>query len=288
MLIWLVLVFSPQPDPLVLRRLFEEALARRERQYGSADARTARAARDLGIFLEREGDVAGAQVALGRAVKIDEAALGEAAPQTIADVAELAAVSPAGQAEALWQRASGAADPTVAVRALMALGVARKGSEAAGYFRKALARQQAATGDASAPVALCLNALAQVVELPEGIALMQRAVAIDRKILGARHPETATLEATLAGKLVHAGRFDEALGYGAEALSIFGETLGFEHPRCAIAASILADALAGKGEKARAEKMYRMAVQIDEKAYGKDHPQTVADRKALGNFLKAR
>jgi tetratricopeptide (TPR) repeat protein len=271
MLAVLVLAFSPQPDPAVLRRMFEEALARRERQYGVADVRTAQAARDLGMFLAREGDAAAARGALAKAVKIDDATLGETAPQTLADVAEQAAVSKGVEAKALWERAAGAADAAVAVRALIALG----------SYRKALVRQEAATGETSAPVAVILNALAQVVEVTEAIPLLQRAVTIDRKTLGARHPETATVEANLAGKLVKAGRYDEALGYGAEALSIFGETLGLGHPRCAVAARILADALVGKGERARAGKMYRMAVQIDEAAYGPKDPRTLDDRKAL-------
>lgn len=287
MLAILVLALSPQPDPAILRRIFEDALARRERQYGTTDARTAQAARDLGMFLGREGNAAAARTSLAEAVKIDEAAFGESAPQTLADVAELAAVSPAQQSMALWQRASGSPDAAVAVRALMALGASRKGAEAAAFYRKALARQEFATGEASEPVAVCLNALAQVVEIPEAIALLQRAVKIDRAALGSRHPQTATTEANLAGKLVNAGRYDEALSSAAEALSIFGETLGLSHPRCAVAASILAFALEAKGEKARAEKMYRMALAIDEAAYGATHPQTMADRQALAEFLKA-
>src|SRR5258708_4932337 len=51
-----------QPDPQTLRRLYEEGLATRERQYGSTDTRTASAARDLGLYLrEWGGDPAGAR-----------------------------------------------------------------------------------------------------------------------------------------------------------------------------------------------------------------------------------
>jgi hypothetical protein len=93
MLAILVLALSPQPDPAMLRRIFEDALARREKQYGTSDARTAQAARDLGLYLAREGDASGAKTALAEAVKVDEAVFGPAASQTMADVAELAAVS---------------------------------------------------------------------------------------------------------------------------------------------------------------------------------------------------
>ncbi|HKA02002.1 MAG TPA: tetratricopeptide repeat protein, partial [Candidatus Solibacter sp.] len=185
-------------------------------------------------------------------------------------------VSTGRDGAALWQRASEASDAGVAVRALMALR----------EYLKALARQEAATGESSAPVAVILNALAQTVEVVEGIPLLQRALAIDRAALGARHPQTATTEANLAGLLVHARRYDEALGVAADALSVFSETLGLDHPRCAVAASILAFALEAKGQKARAEKMYRMALEIDEKAYGPKHPQTLKDRQALEEFWK--
>jgi tetratricopeptide (TPR) repeat protein len=287
MLAALVLVLSPQPDSAILRRIFEDALVRRERQYGATDARTAQATRDLGIFLAREGDTSAARVTLARAVKIDEAAFGEAAPQTLADIAELAALSTPEQAAPLWHRAARSPDADVAVRALTALGAARSGEEAARYYREALALQETATGKDSEPVAVCLNALAQAVSVAEAIPLLQRALAIDRKALGPRHPQTATTETNLSGKLVHAARYDEALAAAAEALSIFSETLGLNHPRCAIAASILAFALEAKGERARAEKMYRMALTIDEAAYGPKHPQTIADRQALEAFLKS-
>jgi len=289
MLIVLLLAFSPQPDPAMLRRIFEDALARREKQYGTSDARTAQAARDLGMFLAREGDATAARTALTEAVKVDEAVFGPTASQTMADVAGLAAGSKGAEARALWVRASEAADAGVAVRALMTLGgSAANRPEAAGLYRKALARQEASTGEGSEPVSVVLNELATVVDAKEGIGLLERALAIDRGVLGPRHPQTATTEVNLAGKLVNVGRWDEGLAAGADALAIFGETLGYEHPRCAVAASIIAYALEKKGEKARAEKMYRMAVAIDEAAYGPKHPQTVADQKALGEFLKRR
>ncbi|HJZ99665.1 MAG TPA: tetratricopeptide repeat protein, partial [Candidatus Solibacter sp.] len=86
MLVLLVVALAPQPDPAMLRRLFEEALARRERQYGMEDARTAQAARDLGMFLAREGDAAGARKPLAEAVNIDETAFGPSGAQTLSDV----------------------------------------------------------------------------------------------------------------------------------------------------------------------------------------------------------
>ena len=52
--------------------------------------------------------------ALAEAVRIDEAVSGASAPQTLADVAELARVSPTQQAEPLWRRAAAGSDAGVA------------------------------------------------------------------------------------------------------------------------------------------------------------------------------
>jgi tetratricopeptide (TPR) repeat protein len=291
MYLLLYLALALQPDPAMLRRIFEDALSRREQQLGSADARTAQAARDLGLFLAREGDRPGAQAALAKAVRYDEAVFGPTAGRTLEDVAELAALSAPASAVPLWTRAAAAADDEVAVRALTALGDLRGAAGdrvgAAAFYRRALARQETATGRDSEPVSVRLNALAHVVPPVEGIGLLERALVIDRRALGARHPQTASTEANLAGLLVNAGRHDEAVRDAGEALSIFQETLGPDHPRCAITAMMLATALEAKGQTAQAEKLYRMAVAIDERAYGPRHPQTLADMRTLADFLKA-
>ena len=284
--------FAYQPDPAMLRRLYEDALARHEIEFGLQDARTAQAARDLGVFLARQGDTRGAQSALVEAVKIDEAAAGPKATVTLEDVAELAAVSAPAVAEGFWVRAAEADDAKLAARALAALGdlhaAADDGAGAAGFYRRALAKQEAASGRDSEPVSQRLNALSHVVELKEGIAMLERAMGIDRRVLGARHPQTASTEANLAGLLVNAKRNDEAIRLATGAMSVFEETLGPDHPRCAITASILAFALEAKGENTKAEQMYRRAVAIDEQAYGAGHPQTAADRRALVEFLKGK
>src|ERR1051326_8073689 len=161
----LIALFALQPDPAMLRRIYEEALARREQQYGAKDARTAQAARDLGMFLAREGQAADAHRALTRAVEIDEALHAEL---TLSDVAELAAVSPPDEAEPLWKRSAESKDTPLASRALAALGDlhARAGDRAgaAGFYRRALAKEEAVNGKQSETVALRLNALAHVVE----------------------------------------------------------------------------------------------------------------------------
>jgi tetratricopeptide (TPR) repeat protein len=284
-----ILALALQPDPAVLRGVFEEALTRRQEQYGVFHPRTAQAARDLGIFLSRQGQQADARNILDQVVRIDEKIFGASAVQTLADVAELAAVSPAGQAEPLWKRASETANAGVAAKAFAELGkihaLAGDRAVAATLYRRAIAKEEAAGKD-SANVALDLNALAKLVDAAAAIPLLDRALAIDRRILGARHAETATTEANLAGLLADTPRNEEAVRLATEALAVFRQTVGPDHPRSAVAASILGYAYEVAGDRRRAEQMYRLALAIDERAYGAQHPQTLNDARVLAEFLK--
>src|SRR5450755_531943 len=192
-----------QPDPASLRRLYEDGLARRERQYGLSDARTARAASDLGLFLRELGDADGARRALAEALTIDEKALGPNARATLADAGDLASISDPAASEPLWRRAAESPDAAIAARALSSLGELR---EAAGdrdgavpFYRQAQSKEEVSSGREGARVAVRLNALALALGPETGIPLLTRAVAIDRRVWGERHPETATAETNLSG-----------------------------------------------------------------------------------------
>ncbi len=280
-----------QPDPAMLRALFERAVDRARQEYGPSSPRTADAERDLGLFLANQGDPSRARQPLAGALAIDERALGTAAAQTLEDAAALAAISPPGAAVPLWQRAAAAPDDALAARALAALGELREGagdqSAAAALYREALDREQAAAAN-SARVAVRLNSLALVTGPEEGIPLLERALAIDRRLWGERHPETATTEANLSGLLLAAGRSSSAITLGRAALAGFESTLGPAHPRPAAAASNLADALRARNQFAEAERLYRRALAIDELAYGPSNGETLDDVRNLAGFLRER
>ena len=175
---WIALTLvalAVQPDMAMLRRLYEENLARREHEYGAADRRTAQAASDLGAFLERAGDKAGARRAWARAVAIDEKAIGAGAPQTLEDVAALAAVSPTAEARPLLERAAESSDPSVAGPALSTLaGMRQAAGDRAGavaLYRRALEKAVAADGKGSPIVMLLLRAIKPLVGPQEAAAL---------------------------------------------------------------------------------------------------------------------
>lgn len=197
--VWLVAAaLAFQPDLTVLRRVYEEALARRQREFGVADPRTAQAARDLGLFLRANQDAAGARRALAEAVRIDESAFGGAAPQTLEDTAALASVSPPAAAEPLLRRAAESPDPMVAGPALSMLGGLRKSAGdlagAAAFFRRALAKADEADGQNGATAELILRLL----------------VTLDRQTLGPGHAQTLRDVRRLAGLYRGTGRPREA------------------------------------------------------------------------------
>jgi tetratricopeptide (TPR) repeat protein len=286
----LVALLAMQPDSSAIRRLFEENLARLEARYGADDGRTGEAARDLGLYLKKQGDLAGARAALARTLRADEKSDGMTARQTLADAAELAAVSPAQEAEPLWQRVAASPDPGLASRALAALGDSRAAAQdtrgAVSLYRKALAKEEVAKGKDSAGVAVRLNALAVLVEAKEGVPMLERALAIDRRLLGERHPETSTTEANLAGLLLDSGRTESALRLANAALAGLEETVGPENPRVASVSTILALCWRAKGQRVRAERLYRRALAIDEAFYGAKHPETLNDVSNLAEFLR--
>ena len=203
-----------QPDPAAMRKLFEQALERREKAYGDADARTAQAGRDLGLFLCRSGDVQSARRAMTRAVQLDEKAIGANAAQTLEDVATLAGVSPRAEAEPLLRRAAESPDAMVAGPALTSLAEMRKASgdlrSAADLLRRALQKAEAADGPEGVTVLLVLKLLAQVVPPKEAVPVMQRALSIDVAKLGPTDKGTIQDARALAGLLRSTGEMSQA------------------------------------------------------------------------------
>jgi tetratricopeptide (TPR) repeat protein len=281
-----------QPDPAMLRRLYEQHLIDQQAKYGQFDSRTAAAARDLGLFLRNFGDPAGAYQALTQTVAIDEKVFGPDAPRTLADVADLATVAPAADSGKLFERAAKSSDDAAASRALVALGElhASQGDRegAAKLWRQALSRQEAATGRDSGSVAIILNVLAQSVEPAEAIPLLRRALTLDRRLMGVDHPEVGATDQLLAGALLASGKAAEAEAPAREAVSILSLKLGDAHPRTAAAAATVADVLRAAGKYAEAEQMYRRAIKIDDAVLGPQHPATLEEVRVLAAFLRER
>lgn len=275
----------------MLRGLYEQNLANQRQQYGEFDAHTATAARNLGLFLRTHADPRSAYQALSHAVAIDEKVFGPDAVRTLADVADLATVAPLDEAKKLFERAAQSSDPGMAARALIALGeaAASQGDRpgAAKYWRLAMAKQELADAN-STTMAMILNVLAQSVEPAESIPLLRRALAIDRKLLGADHPEVGGVDQLLAASLLATGKAGEAVEPAREGLSILRVKLGRDHPRTARAAATLAAVLNATTQYREAERFYVEALTADEKALGADDPATQDDVRNLAAYLRQR
>jgi len=182
-----------QPESSGVRRLFEENFARHP---------SAQSARDLGVFLLKEGDRTGARRALREALRLEEGTSGASSPRALEDAATLAQVSAPADAEPLLRRAAESPDPSVAGPSLSSLGTLRKTAGdrtgAAAFYRRAVTKAEAIEGRNGRTVAVLLMQLAGVADRPEATASLQRAVAIDRQALGPQHPQTKAAERALS------------------------------------------------------------------------------------------
>lgn len=284
------LVHAFQPDRAMLRQMFEEALRRRTQEFGRNDSHTAQASRDLGLFLERNGDKAGARRVLAETVAIDEAVFGGSAAQTLEDAVALAAISPPAVAEPLLRRAAESPDAGVAGPALSSLAELRSAAGdragAAAYLRRALEKAEAVDGKDGTIAALILNALALDVEPKEGIVYLERALRIDRAQLGERDPNTILTEVNLSHVLLAVGRVDEALTMARAALAASEAVFGAGQPGTADALAGLARATLAKNDRTEAERLYRQAFRITLAALGPNDARTRRNAKELAALLR--
>ena len=196
-----------QPEPAAMRKLFEDALARREHAYGDADAGPPkpRAISDCSYAARRTHP---ARRAMAHAIQLDEKSLGPNASQTLEDVATLATISPRPQAEPLLKRAAESTDPVIAGPSLTSLAEMRRQAgdvaAAALLLRRALEKAEAADGPNGLTTALVLKALARVSPAKDAIPLLRRAISIEVANLGPGKPRLS--ETSAAWRLCYAQR----------------------------------------------------------------------------------
>jgi tetratricopeptide (TPR) repeat protein len=102
--------------------------------------------------------------------------------------------------------------------------------------------------------------------------LFERALAINEKVLGPEHPETANSLNRLASLLWI--DLTAARPLLERALAIREKVLGPEHPETATGLKDFADLLHDQGDFAAARPLYERALAIREKVLGPEHPYT--------------
>jgi len=187
-----------------------------------------------------------------------------------------------------FQQAAAGTDLEVAARSYASLaGIDPAG--AASYLTKAIAAEEKVIGPDHPRIASLLNrqamALEQKQNYREAEPLLRRALAIQRKELGASF-DTATTLLNLGGLLQNQKRIAEAERLEREAIAIL-EQKRPQSAELAAACTNLADLLSTQKDPAPAEALLRRAIAIDEAIFGTDHPEVAGDLANLGELLKA-
>jgi len=281
---------AAQLDPGALVPLYRQALAEREKQFGVDHPKVARRASDLGLYLRNIGQRETAAVHLRRALEIDSKHMGPSSRVVAEDLENFASVSTPEEALHLHQRAAACDDPSISARNWGKAGdlLASKGDRAAvTAYRKALAKEEIASGPNHPRIAVRLNDLAQVLEPRAAEPMVRRALAIETKSLGLENPATGITMNNLAHVLLGLGKLAEAETVAGQSLKVLEGTLGPNHPRVATISSNLAAILREKPDLAGARRYYARALAIDEAAYGPNHPEVAVDLQNLAEVLDA-
>jgi tetratricopeptide (TPR) repeat protein/MinD-like ATPase involved in chromosome partitioning or flagellar assembly len=116
----------------------------------------------------------------------------------------------------------------------------------------------------------------------------ERALAINEKVLGPTHPDTALIMNNLALLLQDRGDYAVARPYYERALAINENVLGPEHPDTARSLNNLGLLLQAMGDHAAAQPYYERALAINEKVLGPMHPDTALIMNNLALLLQDR
>jgi len=116
----------------------------------------------------------------------------------------------------------------------------------------------------------------------------QRAVDLDRKLLGASHPQTGLDIVNLASVKATLGDLPGAEALYREGVASMKAWYGPDHPDVATASTFLAHILILQGKDAQAEQPFRDALRIQEKAYGPTHERVAFTLNGLGEIESRR
>jgi len=170
------------------------------------------------------------------------------------------------------------------------LGYEGRYAEARASLSEALAQQRKMYGDINEDTAATLKELADAVDqdgdLKNAIPLMQRAVAVQRKLRGATpHPALAEAINDLASMLEDNNQYDQAEPLFNESLAMMRRLYGNKHPYIATALTNLALLSMKKGDLARSEATYREVLAMQRELLGDNHPD-VADTLSKIAFVQ--
>jgi tetratricopeptide (TPR) repeat protein len=128
------------------------------------------------------------------------------------------------------------------------------------------------------------EALEHFEKYEKALAYHRKALAIEEKILGTEHTDTAMSYNNLGVLLQDLGRHEEALKHYGKALAIFEKVLGTEHTDTATSYNSLGSLLEDLGRHEEALAHYRKALDIAETLH---HPDANLYREAIASLGKS-
>jgi tetratricopeptide (TPR) repeat protein len=132
------------------------------------------------------------------------------------------------------------------------------------------------------------NVLSQQGKFAQAQPLYERAVEINRRILGDDHPFTANSYNDLALCLKRQGRYSQAQPLYEKSLEIERRQLGDDHPGVAADYNNLASNLAGQGKYAQAQALHEKTLDICLRSFGEDDFRTGHSYNNLASTLNAQ
>jgi non-specific serine/threonine protein kinase/serine/threonine-protein kinase len=115
--------------------------------------------------------------------------------------------------------------------------------------------------------------------------LLERALQIQRRLLGHEHPDTLRSMGTLAAVLAYEGHYVEAEKLQRETLEIRRRVLGPDHPDTLESRNLLAATLEYGGHLVEAEKLERETLDIRRRVLGSENEDTLASMSLLAYTL---
>jgi eukaryotic-like serine/threonine-protein kinase len=283
--------------------MLRRQLAERRAKYGATHPAVAQALDELGVVLQQQDDLAGAEPMLREAVAQRRALLGAGDSSTAESIDHLAllleerdqydqALPMFREALETRRRLFGSDDERVAESIDHLAHVHwSKGQydEAEPLYRQALAIRERKLGPDHPVTAQTVHNLAQVQQMrgkaEDSEALFRRALASKRKSLGNVHPSVTVNLNNLANLLRGQGRLVEAESLAREALALDRKIFGERHGYVAASLDNLATILRLKGELPEAVQMYRQSLDINRALHGEEHRSVALNLTNLGSAM---
>ena len=112
---------------------------------------------------------------------------------------------------------------------------------------------------------------------------LERALDLERRVLGPESPKTLNTLNHLARTLWHQGKYQQAGALLGPALEIERRVLGPEHPDTLYCMNNLGNVYRAENNDAQAEPLYRQTLRIRRRVLGPEHPDTLTSMNNLAN-----